>query len=611
MRVYLGFVGRRGPIPAAVLDEIVERLTPFLPFAGAVAHAWRWTAPGDRVALLSWTNEQGAPGTGATSAGVLSGYVAGSVDAAGFLAGLAAASERDGVIAGAGGIFSAAIAEPDRIVAWTQLTRIEPVYWAEGTDVAAVGNRALLVHLAATGRDRPDYDLDALAPFLNMGFYASDGTPFRGVGVVAPNHRLEVGGGGARTAPVDGAHDLVGREPLDASLMDAMAEALIRDVGALRRADVPIVCDVTGGKDSRLVAAALAAAGISFEARTTGFEHDPDVAVAGQIARTLDVGHQVTPRARVDEGAVSIDVLGRTCETLVAGDGMLSAYENVATPRTFGAATIRLGGHGGEVVRGGYANHVAGPPALYARFFFRGILQTAWRYAMPEPMALYRRSIHAWRAAQPSEADALDLLDRFYLRFRCGRWSAAARGAYTRALPLHTPLLGDEFVRLSRRVACVHRAREELRAAVLARLDPRLASLPAPTARPAAAGEAGASNPLPSAPAGRRPADWRLGRDPALARAMREHILDAAPDALFAVVRRRPVERLLSSSDRLDDPLLAWRIYTTSVLLSNEWLRVAHPERVVSLRVGESGTGRLDRARSAFRAAVAAAHPRA
>ena len=64
-----------------------------------------------------------------------------------------------------------------------------------------------------------------------------------------------------------------------------MAEGLVAAVAHLADAGQPVELSLTGGKDSRLIAAALVKAGVPVVARTHGFADHPDVVVAAEIAR--------------------------------------------------------------------------------------------------------------------------------------------------------------------------------------------------------------------------------------------------------------------------------------------------------------------------------------
>jgi asparagine synthase (glutamine-hydrolysing) len=73
-----------------------------------------------------------------------------------------------------------------------------------------------------------------------------------------------------------------------------VAGALTEAVRPPGGTDAPVELSLTGGKDSRLVAAALTAARVPFRARTHGFADHPDGVVAGLIAGRLGVEHTVT-----------------------------------------------------------------------------------------------------------------------------------------------------------------------------------------------------------------------------------------------------------------------------------------------------------------------------
>src|SRR6202008_4458307 len=100
-----------------------------------------------------------------------------------------------------------------------------------------------------------------------------------------------------------------------------VAGALVAAVAPLRDAGEPVELSLTGGKDRRLIAAALGKAGGPVVEKTHGFHDHPDVVVAAEIARRLGIEHVVrTPAAPGQRG----DVLGRIrAAVLVAGGGLV------------------------------------------------------------------------------------------------------------------------------------------------------------------------------------------------------------------------------------------------------------------------------------------------
>ena len=187
-----------------------------------------------------------------------------------------------------------------------------------------------------------------------------------------------------------------------------VAAALTEEVRPLGELGVPVELSLTGGKDSRLIAAALTAAKVPFRARTHGFASHPDVIVAAMIARQLGVEHVVTePRAAAPEHAPDeAELLARLRSAVLVCDGMLSAFENLGRPDPQAATEpVQAGGHGGELLRGGYA------PAAWSQRrparawseargaeLFRRMPPAAWGCcARPRP----GRTWPAWRHSRP------------------------------------------------------------------------------------------------------------------------------------------------------------------------------------------------------------------
>ena len=275
----------------------------------------------------------------------------------------------------------------------------------------------------------------------------------------------------------------------------------------LRDASAPVELSLTGGKDSRLIAAALARAGVPARARTYGFPDHPDVVVAAQVARELGLEHEVAePRTTgaADPGAhgvngiavtgggqgrgragapvvQEVDVLGRLRATVLVADGMLSAFENVGRPDPdAGAATaIAIGGHGGELLRGGYAKIIPGSAArraagsaeLLRRLTMRRVplLRARWRTA-------YLASLTPWAAAVAARPQPA--LDDFYLVNRAGRWSAAARQAYAIRSVMAQPYFDDQVVRAARSAPLAERLDDRLVRGAIGALCPALLDIP-------------------------------------------------------------------------------------------------------------------------------------
>ena len=519
----------------------------------------------------------GAAGAGARADG------AGSAGAARSYAGTIWASEES-----AGTVF-----------ARTGITRVDPVFVARAGRATVLSDRATWA-AAATGR-LGDADALLYAGLLGPGYPLGAVTPFAGVRALAPATSCHVTGG-AVTETEHGGLTGPGRSgPASAA---RVAEALVQAVMPLRDASAPVELSLTGGKDSRLIAAALARAGVPARARTYGFPDHPDVVVAAQVARELGLEHEVaeprTTGAAASTGAhgvtgiavtggaagagatadgapvvQEVDVLGRLRATVLVADGMLSAFENVGRPDPdAGTATaIAIGGHGGELLRGGYAKIIPGSAArraagsaeLLRRLTMRRVplLRARWRIA-------YLASLTPWAAAVAARPQPA--LDDFYLVNRAGRWSAAARQAYAIRSVMAQPYFDDQVVRAARSAPLTERLDDRLVRGAIGALCPALLDIPlaadrwkCDTAKPSAHAPGAAS------PGQRARFDWRRGYGDDVAGFLRDYVLGTgSAGGLFAIVSRPAAERLLRPPHT--DPVTVWALATLAALISRDWL---------------------------------------
>lgn len=134
-----------------------------------------------------------------------------------------------------------------------------------------------------------------------------------------------------------------------ADAADAMQAAIVRVLGVLPENDRPIVSDLTGGYDSRLLMAGLLSAGVSFETTVTGLENHQDVLVAERIAKEFGIPHSSLLPAQgcnkdIFESAVRLS------------DGECDAfdYTNILQTHRYlsGRFSMSLNGSFGELARG-------------------------------------------------------------------------------------------------------------------------------------------------------------------------------------------------------------------------------------------------------------------
>ena len=191
------------------------------------------------------------------------------------------------------------------------------------------------------------------------------------------------------------------------------------------------------------------------------------------------------PRPAAPEQAPDeADLLARLRSAVLVCDGMLSAFENLGRPDPQPATEpVQTGGHGGELLRGGYA------PAAWSERrparawseargaeLFRRMVTRRLGLLRPAAAGAYLASLAPFAAELPR--GTLRTLDEFYLVNRAGRWSAAARQAYLIRSPLVQPLFADQVVLAARAVPLRDRITDRLHRGVLAVLSPELLELP-------------------------------------------------------------------------------------------------------------------------------------
>jgi hypothetical protein len=555
----------------ALTDRALATDPRVMPIPGPPSVGWR--SPDGRVAVVHW-GQQPAGSASNPQAGTL------QVDAPSSRAGTIWVDPSDGLGA------------PLR--ARTSLTRIDPVYAAQLPDAVILSDRAMWAASVAARLAVHD-PMHACALLAGPGFPVGMVTPFAGVlaldGATSAEVRacqLQVWparehvaaedratadlraedtfagwpGGGSVSA---GGSGCTGGSPPGAA---HVAAALVAAVAPLRTLTEPVELSLTGGKDSRLVLAALVRAGVPVRAKTHGFPQHPDVTVAAEIARRLGIEHVVREPATPDK---KIDVATRIRAAVLVADGMLSAFENVGRPDHSPGPVVTAGGHGGELLRGGYAEAATTPndsgAIAHAKRAARGaeLLRrlTTRHLALLRtgPAARYLASLAPWTGAALAHGP-LQALDDFYLANRAGRWSAAARQAYLLRENLIQPLFDDAVVRATREVPLAERVSGALPDAVLRQLCPELADVPY-AGKPA-------KDSVPST------FDWRRQYGDVTARFLRDYTLDlGSTSGLFDVVSQPAAEKALALPHA--DRGTVWALATMACLSSGDFRNARTP----------------------------------
>lgn len=130
-----------------------------------------------------------------------------------------------------------------------------------------------------------------------------------------------------------------------------LADQLVGAVRVLARDIGHVNCPLTGGVDSRLVAAVVTATGVPASYYTVGRDDSPDVLTAQMLTERLGLDHHVV--AVGDE--VITDDWSATAHRLVRmTDGLVSVKDPGTGPVEADALSVHLHGFGGEIARSFY-----------------------------------------------------------------------------------------------------------------------------------------------------------------------------------------------------------------------------------------------------------------
>ncbi|MEV0757509.1 asparagine synthase-related protein [Streptosporangium sp. NPDC050280] len=573
MRVYLGLAAKHpgAGIPEAMLHTVRGAIESAFAVPPEVIRSREWHRPG--IAVFSWTNEPDdsrRPPLLETGHDRVTG-VNGYLTAPGDVNRLAAMPVLD--TEAIGGCFSVFRATEDELSAATAVHRICPVYYAETPDVHVIGSRALLVHLAGCG-ERVEWDVLALQSMVRQGYFLSDETPYRGVSALPPSSSVTVRNGRRTivTTPLPTAVPAPESRRQKKHLVRELAEALLATVEPLRTTREPVNLALTGGRDSRLIAAVLHAAGIPLRATTNGLDTHPDVVIAGKVARALRIEHTVIPPARVEKkDAIVVEhPLARTYETLRACEGMTSAYESIVGYLPYSAKPT-MSGQSGESLR-------AGSLLLLQTDLSEKALRRRVDVTFLRDPALFTEEAneHARELAEPWRKRApLEALDHMYISYKVGRWQAGARAGSLRRGDQIWPFFDNRVVRAALGLDQTWRLSEEVIYELLGILAPSLRNIPVEgkpwrfTAgkryypwqrRPPA---------LTAQKTGGGGWNWRTSPGAELTGLMRDHVLGRL-DLLSPIVKPDEVRKLFAEPV-LKKPTHAWHLYTVATMLGGEY----------------------------------------
>ncbi|QLQ38224.1 hypothetical protein [Micromonospora robiginosa] len=372
---------------------------------------------------------------------------------------------------------------------WLGMAR---VFTGAADGVTAWCTRPGLLAAFLHGAPRPDFA--GWTSYLLCGHFGGDLSPLADIRLLRPGERVtgrrRATGGWQLTTECRYAVDdvvragLAERERPVAERLDRAADALTRAVESLHRLhDGEVTLGLSGGKDSRLIAATLVAAG-----RTPNLVTHDDTPAEADVARELvrrlrrrglDLPHRTVP------AAAPADVLGvglreRARRLAELHDHQFPSTYLVRPPaRTRLPETIRpasLTGAAGELAVGYWYPRADADPAPTPEQAGPARLLAALPHgaAAPEALAAERDRVAAVLAhARDLGLRDEHLIDYLYLVERMRRWCTSA---YTTGMV--TPFLAPGFVATTFACGVAEKRARLPHTALIARLVPEWAEVP-------------------------------------------------------------------------------------------------------------------------------------
>ena len=302
----------------------------------------------------------------------------------------------------------------------------------------AVGNRASFVAAFRPGfPDRHDVNREALSWPIGTTMVMGTATPFSGVRRLRSGYRLTISKdasgnvgrpveslmGPDHFAPVAGAS-------IDDLPLDDVCQRLGRRVRWCSELNADLRAHLTGGRDTRAIAAVLAGQGCADAVGrflTVGTEENGDVVVARKLAKALRVEdkHQVLAGNKGAEPPSASDVAAVLCRSPFVFECQLTAYDGRKQVLPRPPMHIMLMGGGGEVYRQewGSSDSLVGPEGavralnLFSRYDRLDLLSESAKEAQ---LATMRHELHHLR-----ERGAVNLACAFYLEERLSNWGCS------------------------------------------------------------------------------------------------------------------------------------------------------------------------------------------
>lgn len=464
------------------LEEFTVAIRHTIPYAHSRAKEAIFRSPKGNLFVYWSSNESDAP---PQSASLLLRIPYGEPPSTHDLNNLTINSSLHEQISGISGRFSVAIIdlESETFAVATPIARLDAFYKIETTDFVCISSWARTASACLHGKENTEYSDEGLFGFLNTGHFISDHTFYKDVSSLPPLATALYNAGSLSIH--SGAFNFLSRPTAPSErFFDEITEYLL---AACRR--IPEKGDITislsGGKDSRLLLAAVSAAGKSVKAQTIsgGATNYSDVYCASLVANACGVPHTIKDVSGSSERHqppthLAVDLYRRTLDTLLATDSGIISWATLSYSPDF-HDEVMLNGLGGELLRGGYGKTERD---LLRHKDAKSFILSRWArskaFFRDGHFEAFEKSIDKWLSCFGRQLTLEEVADYAYLIVRTGRWASAASRSHVLSRRTIYPLLDNRLLNAAYSIPIEMRTDDRLLYNILRRLNPALAEIP-------------------------------------------------------------------------------------------------------------------------------------
>jgi len=366
----------------------------------------------------------------------------------------------------------------------TDFTGMTPLfYWSDVSYLGISPRQSLLARSCGGG----DIDVEALAWLTGQANIIGDKAVWRGVRHLPPQWTLEFNDREGDLSFVTHKREIwTHRDQLHPSIhcvdFDALAHALSTQCDALSKLPISnISIDITGGLDSRLVAAIASESNLAARIKclqTSGHDDSPDVVVGAEVANALGFPHVVNTPARANQSAASIRQ--RMLEGVTRFEASICASDSLVSQAT--SSRVIFTGSAGEIYRRHCKPHM--------NVSIRNLVELDEAYQgyhqKTDPLGiqvaatteLQSRTLRELaRGLHDDGAEFNDISDIFFMRYRLPLWNGIMMNNIFGGVRIY-PLVSIGVAREAFKTGYGSRISDRIHFELLLRIAPQLLALP-------------------------------------------------------------------------------------------------------------------------------------